>query len=434
MTLFVSTAFALLFGMLFTRVTKIFKLPDVTAYLVAGLIIGPYFLGRLGIECIGFTSFDILEDLGFISDAALGFIAFAIGNEFRLSSLKSTGKQAVIIGILQAVVTTAVVDVVLIVLHFAMPDKLSIPAAITLGAIATATAPAATLMVVKQYKAKGKVTDLLLPVVALDDAVGLAVFAVSFGIAKALAGGEVSMTSIILEPIIEIVASLILGGVLGLFLALIEKLFNSNRKRLSIIVAFILATVGLSMLSFEVGGIHIGFSSLLVCMMLGTVFCNRSILSEDLMDKSDRWAAPLLALFFILSGAELELSVFSNIAVVVIGVVYILSRCVGKYFGAYFSCIISKTDETVRKYLGITLFPQAGVALGMCVTAATLGDDGIIIRNIILFGVLIYELFGPMFTKMALTKSGDIVPPSEEVVNRRANAIAKKKAQYAQHK
>ena len=425
MTDFLAIALALIFGLLFTRITSLLKLPDVTAYLIAGVLIGPYCLGAIGIEGLGFTTMEAIEKVGFIGDVALGFIAFAIGNEFRLSHLKKTGKQATIVGILQAVVTMLVVDAALIGLHFVLGDKLPLDVAIVLGAIATATAPAATLMVVRQYKAKGKVTDMLLPVVALDDAVGLAIFAVSFGVASAIAGGNVSILSIVLEPIIEIVGSLIMGAVMGALLTLLEKLFHSNRNRTSLIIGFVLVTVGLSMLKFEVAGIHVGFSSLLVCMMLGSVFCNMCPLSEDLMERSDKWTAPLLALFFVLSGAELELGVFSDIAVIGIGVAYILTRCLGKYFGAYSSCVLAKTDANVKKYLGITLFPQAGVALGMCSIAAGSLPNGALVRNIILFSVLVYEIVGPMLTKIALTKAGDI---HENKIDRRQHLLDNKAA------
>ena len=423
MTDFLAIALALIFGLLFTRLTSLLKLPDVTAYLIAGVIIGPYCLGLFGVEGLGFTAMESIERVGFISDIALGFIAFAIGNEFRLSHLKETGKQATIVGILQAVVTTAAVDVALIGLHFVLGDKLPLDAAIALGAIASATAPAATLMVVRQYKAKGKLTDMLLPVVALDDAVGLAIFAVSIGVAEAIAGGSVNVLSIVLEPLIEIIGSLIMGAILGALLTQLEKLFHSNRNRTSLIIGFVLVTVGLSMLKFEVAGIHVGFSSLLVCMMLGSVFCNMCPLSEDLMDRSDKWTAPLLALFFVLSGAELELSVFTDIAVVGIGVAYILTRCLGKYVGAYGSCALAKTDNNVKKYLGVTLFPQAGVALGMCgIAAATLPSGGLV-RNIILFSVLVYEIVGPMLTKISLVKSGDI---HDQKIDRREKLLQDK--------
>ena len=421
MTVLLSLSIALLAGLMMTRVLKPFNFPAVTAYLIAGVLVGPYFLGRLGIEGIGFSSHAHVESFGLISEVALGFIAFAIGNEFRLSQLRQTGRQATIVGIVQALVATLFVDVALIALHLFLGDKLPIPVAITLGAIATATAPAATLMVVRQYKAKGKLTDILLPVVALDDAVGLIVFAVSFGVAMALQNGQFNLVSIVVEPLLEIVLSLGLGAILGWILTQLEKLFNSNSNRLSLTIVFVFLTVALSMIEFEIGGVHVVFSSLLVCMMLGTMFCNLCPLSHDLMEKADKWTAPLFALFFVLSGAELELGVFTDLSVVLIGVVYILFRSLGKYFGAYISAAAAGCDKTIKKYLGITLLPQAGVALGMCVTAAAkMGEDGAIIRNIVLFAVLIYELFGPMLTRDALTKAGDIQPKSHEVINRRA--------------
>ena len=300
-----------------------------------------------------------------------------------------------------------------------MPGKLTVPQLITLGAIATATAPAATLMVVRQYKAKGPLTSLLLPIVALDDAVGLIVFAVSFGIAKTLISGGVDMVAILVNPLVEIVCSLSLGAIMGYILTQLEKLFNSNTNRLNLTIAFVFLTVSVSMIDFHVGPVHISFSSLLVCMMLGTVFCNICPLSHDLMERSDKWTSPLFALFFVISGAELELSVFADWAIVVIGAVYIVFRCLGKYYGAYGSAKATACSPEICKYLGITLFPQAGVALGMCATAMALGEQGNLIRNITLFAVLIYEIFGPLFTRMALTAAGDIKPMEDHVKNRR---------------
>ncbi len=401
---------SLLAGLLLSRVAKLLQLPAVTAYLVAGVLIGPYVLGAFGIEGLGFVSLENVKSFSLISDVALGFIAFSIGNEFRLSQLKSIGKQATVIGVFQALVTTLIVDAALIGLHFIIPDKLSLSAALVLGAIATATAPAATLMVVRQYKAKGPVTDILLPVVALDDAVGLVVFAISFGIARALDSGAVSILSIILEPVLEVVLSLLLGLVMGLLFTFCEKFFHSRSKRLAMSVTFVMLTVALSMLKFQIGEVHVAFSSLLVCMMLGSVFCNICDFSEELMDRVDRWTAPLFVLFFVLSGAELELSVFGDAAIVLIGVVYIIARSAGKYSGAFISAKATKCDSNIVKYLGITLLPQAGVALGMAIKAETLGPDGHIVANITLFAVLIYELIGPMLTKIALTKAGDIKP------------------------
>ena len=407
-----------------TRLGNKFRLPDVTAYLVAGVLIGPSLLGGLNILGLGFHSFEELETLGVISDMALGFIAFSIGNEFRLSQLRETGKQALVIGILQAVITTLFVDCALLGVHFLFPAVLSIPAAITLGAIAAATAPAATLMVVRQYKAKGKLTDLLLPIVALDDAVGLILFAVSFGVARALGSGSVDIYGVLVNPLLEILCSLLLGALAGFVLSKIEPIFHSNRNRVAMSISFVFLTVALSMLKLPAGKATIGFSSLLVCMMLGSVFCNLCPLSDEIMHNADRWSAPLLVLFFVISGAELELGVFARLSSVLVGLVYIVSRSLGKYFGARESSRMVGCDKKVVDYLGITLLPQAGVALGMCVTASQLPGDGPMIRNIVLFAVLVYELLGPVATKWALTKAGDIQPKSEEVLKRRERKLA----------
>ena len=409
-SIMLSLSIALLSGLLLSRLAKKVKLPAVTAYLVAGILVGPYCLGMLGVEGFGFINKADVDKYAILSDVALGFIAFSIGNEFRLSQLKKTGKQATVIGIFQAVFTTLLVDVILIAVHFAIPDKFPLPAAIVLGAVASATAPAATLMVVRQYKAKGPLTDILLPIVALDDAVGLVIFAISFGIAKALISGHVDVLSVVVEPILEVVLSLLLGLVMGLLFTFFEKFFHSRSKRLSMSVTFVFLTVALSMLKFEIGGIHIAFSSLLVCMMLGTIFCNICDFSEELMDRVDRWTAPLFILFFVLSGAELELSVFTDVAIVVIGLLYILSRSVGKYFGASISARMVKCEPNITKYLGVTLLPQAGVALGMAIKSEQLGAEGAIVANITLFAVLIYELIGPLLTKIALLKAGEIKP------------------------
>ena len=408
-SVFLSLSIALLAGLILSRLAKLVKLPAVTAYLIAGVLIGPFVLGAFDVPGIGITEKQI-EGFGLIADLALGFIAFSMGNEFRLSQLKKIGKQATVIGVFQALITTVVVDVALIALHFAMEDTLSIPAAIVLASVATATAPAATLMVVKQYKAKGPVTDVLLPVVALDDAVGLVIFAISFGIARSMGTAGVSPLAIILEPLLEIVLSLLLGFVMGLLFTLCEKYFHSRSKRMAVSVTFVMLTVAFSSLKFEIPGIgiHVGFSSLLACMMLGTVFCNICEVSEELMDRADRWTTPVLILFFVISGAELDLSVFTQWAVVIVGIVYIIARSFGKCYGASISARMTKSDPNIIKYLGITLLPQAGVALGMAIKAVELGPDGAIVRNITLFAVLIYEIVGPFLTKMALTKAGDI--------------------------
>ena len=349
---------ALIAGLLMSRLAKAVNLPAVTSYLVAGLLLGPFVLGRLGLSGlgIGFGSLEQVEGYGVVTQVALGFIAFVIGNEFRLSSLRSMGQQAITVGIAQAVITTALVDVALVGVHLLFPQVLSLASAITLGSIAAATAPAATLMVVKQYKAKGPLTHLLLMVVAIDDAVGLVLFSASYGVANALEQGHMDLLSVAVEPLMEILLSL-----------------------------------------------------LLVCMMTGTVFCNVCPTSEELMDRLDRWVSPINILFFVLSGAELDLTILSNPLVLLVGVVYIASRSLGKISGAYASCRATKCSPSIQKYLGITLLPQAGVALGMAAEAAQL-SDGHMVRNVVLFSVLVYELVGPTLTRMALTAAGEIRP------------------------
>ena len=402
-------AAALIGGLMLSRVTKLMGLPAVTAYLVAGLALGPFFLGALGIPGLGFNSLEQVEGLNVLTNTALGFIAFTIGNEFRLSQLKATGAKAITIGILQAVLTTLLVDVVLIGLHFCFPNVISIPCAITLGAIASATAPAATLMVVRQYKADGPLTRLLMLVVAIDDAVGLVLFSASFGIATALSQGQVSVLAVVVEPLVEIVLSLGLGSLMGILLDWVEQFFHSRSKRMTISVAFVLLTVGLSTLKFRIGPVHCGFSLLLVCMMTGTIFCNVCSTSEELMGRVEGWTMPLNVLFFVISGAELDLAVVIQPITILIGVIYIIARSAGKYLGADLSCHMTRQPKPICDNLGITLLPQAGVALGMALTAATL-PDGALARNVVLFAVLVYELVGPALTKRALTAAGEIRP------------------------
>ena len=409
---------AMLAGLLMSRLTKIWNLPAVTAYLVAGILIGPYVLGRLGVAGIGFVSSEDVARYNIISDAALGFIAFAMGSEFRLEDLRRMGKKVVTIAVFQALTATIFVDISLSVVHFLMPDRFPLSAAITLGAIATATAPAATLMVVKQYKADGPLTRLLLPIVALDDVVGLVVFAVSFGIAKALEHGTVDLVSVIVNPIVEVVASLALGSLLGYLFHFTEQFFLSRSKRMSISVTFVFLAVALSMIEVKIGPVTLGFSSLLVCMMMGTVFCNLCAFSAELMDLMDRWSGSIMVLFFVLSGAGLEFAVFHDWAIILVGVVYILFRSLGKIEGAKFAAHMTHCEPQIQKYLGITLLPQAGVSLGMSLTAMSLGPTGVVIRNIALFAVLVYELIGPLMTRIALERAGEIsekpIPPRQQ--------------------
>ncbi len=405
----IALAVCLVGGLLLSRLTKLLHLPAVTAYLLSGLLLGPFCLGALGIPGLGFQSPEQVEGLKIVTQTALGFIAFTIGNEFRLSQLKATGAKAITIGILQAVITTAVVDIVLIVLHLCWPSVISLPCAITLGAIASATAPAATLMVIRQYKADGPLTKLLMLVVAIDDAVGLLLFSVSFGIATALSQGQVSVLAVVVEPIVEIALSLGLGSLMGWLLNYVEQFFHSRSKRMTISVAFVLLTVGLSALKFQIGPIHCGFSLLLVCMMTGTVFCNICSTSLELMERVDSWVMPLNILFFVISGAELDLQILANPLTILLGVVYILARSAGKYYGSALSCRLTKQSKPITDNLGITLLPQAGVALGMALTAASL-PDGAMARNVVLFAVLVYELVGPYLTKQSLLKVGEIRP------------------------
>ncbi|MBQ9843705.1 MAG: cation:proton antiporter [Oscillospiraceae bacterium] len=408
-TYLICLAVAMVGGLMLSRVTKLLHLPAVTAYLVAGLLLGPFVLGRLHLPGLGFNTLEQVEGMGIITQTALGFIAFTIGNEFRLKQLKAMGRAAITIGIGQAVLTTIVVDIVLIGLHLAFPEIISVPCAITLGAIASATAPAATLMVVRQYKADGPLTRLLMLVVAIDDAVGLLLFSVSFGIATALAHGQVSVLAVVVEPILEILLSLLLGSAMGWLLNWVEQFFHSGSKRMTISAAFVLLTVGISMLEFHIGPVHCGFSLLLVCMMTGTVFCNICETSEELMERVEVWTVPLNILFFVISGAELDLEILSHPVTILVGVIYILARSAGKYYGAKTSCLLTKQAKPITDNLGITLLPQAGVALGMAITAATL-PDGNLARNVVLFAVLVYELVGPTLTKRSLLAVGDIKP------------------------
>ena len=407
MQILIQLSLSLVGGLLMSRLAKRLNLPAVTAYLITGLLLGPYCLGGLNLLELGFNTPQEVSSLDIISQVALGFIAFTIGNEFRLEQLKHMGRQAITVGILQAVVTTILVDIALVAVHFINPGLISISSAITLGAIAAATAPAATLMVVRQYKADGPLTKLLLLVVAIDDAVGLVLFSASFGVAVALESGTISLMTVLVEPLVEITLSLVLGAFAGWLLYRVEKYFHSRSKRLSISIGFVLLTVGLSMADFHVAGVHCGFSLLLVCMMTGTVFCNICDFSEELMNRVDGWTAPLFVLFFVLSGAELNLKILSNPVVLLIGVVYIISRSLGKYVGAYSSCAITQCSDKIKKHLGITLLPQAGVALGMALTAQQLAD-GEVVRSVVLFSVLVYELVGPALTKRSLIAAGEI--------------------------
>lgn len=376
----------MIIALLMTRVMKKISLPNVTGYLIAGLIAGPY--------CLKLYTSENLNALGIITNVALGFIAFSIGGEFKLSSLKQLGAKIFVITVFEAVGASVLVITALVLLKF------PITLALVLGAIASATAPAATLMVVRQYKAQGPVTSMLLPVVAIDDAVCLMLFSILSSVAKSLESeGGFNLYQTILKPIIEIVLSLVIGFVLGIVLSIGTRFFKSRANRISLVVTAVFLGVGISD--------KFGLSSLLLCMAIGAALANYSPVSDKVMDGSERWTPPLFMLFFVISGAQFNFSVLKTVGAV--GVIYILMRSFGKYFGAMLGCKIAGTEKTVRQYLGITLLPQAGVAIGMAQLSLTVVPEyGEQIRAVVLCATLVYELVGPLLTKLALQKAGEI--------------------------
>lgn len=382
-------------GLLATRAAKKTHLPNVTGYLIAGLLVGPFVLNLIPAEP--------LEGLGLISTMALGFIAFSIGGEFKLSSIRAVGKSAIIITFTQAFGAVVLVDLALWAFGY------DVPLAITLGAIATATAPAATLMVVRQYKAKGPLTNTLLPVVAMDDAIGLMVFSISLAMAKALSSGQaVTSKTMLIEPLMEIGLSLVIGAVIGFLSSLAIRFFHSKGNRLSICIASVLLGVALAK------SYHL--SDLLLCMAIGATMVNLREDSTELMELSEAWTPPLFMLFFVISGAELNVSVLPSVGV--LGLIYILVRALGKYLGATIGARIVKAPQTIQKYLGITLLPQAGVAIGMAQLVTTaLPKYGATIQAVVLCATLIYELLGPVATKIALTKAGEITIKPEKITD-----------------
>ena len=425
---------ALIAGLISNRLIKLLNLPNVTGYLLVGILLGPYFFSLFNDNLTGVISKEMVESFGIIVDVALGFIAFSIGSEFKLSSIKKLGKGIITITLIQAFAALLFVDIALSVLSLCTGSfKENLPMILTLGAVATATAPAATLMVIKQYKAKGPVTDTLLPVVAFDDAVGLILFSISFSIAQVFAkqqagigGAEISIVNILLLPILEIVVSLVIGTIIGLILSFAMKFFKSRANRLICMIAATFLAVALC----ELCGTWFGFelSSLLTCMMVGAIFCNTRKDAIQIFDGVERWTPAIFMMFFILSGAELD---FKLITLPVLGIcaVYLIARSLGKYFGARFGCKLSHTGETVKKYLGLTLLPQAGVAIGMARSSSNvfngLAESAMLenplftgtsylqniagtITAVVLCATLVYELVGPFITKVALTKANEI--------------------------
>lgn len=376
----------MVFGLLMTRIMKKINLPNVTGYLIAGLIAGPY--------CLKIFSAGELDNMTVVTNAALGFIAFSIGGEFKLSALKQLGAKIFVITLFEAVGASVLVSAVLLAMGY------NAPLALVLGAIASATAPAATLMVVRQYKASGPVTSTLLPVVAIDDAVCLMLFSILSSVAKTIeAGNGFQVYATIVKPLIEIVLSLVIGFAVGIVLSLCSKFFKSRANRISLVVTAVFLGVGLSEL--------MGLSSLLFCMAIGAALANFSPVSDAVLEGTDRWTPPLFMLFFVISGAQFNFSILPQVGLV--GIAYILLRSLGKYFGAMAGCAIVKAEKTVQKYLGITLLPQAGVAIGMAQLSLTVVPEyGEQIRAVVLCATLIYELVGPLLTKAALTKAGEI--------------------------
>ena len=377
---------AMVAGLVLSRVVKKLRLPNVTVYLIAGLLIGPCVLGLVPQAA--------LDKLNIITTIALGFIAFSIGGEFKLSSIRSIGKNVIIITLFQSIMAAALVDIVLCACGFNVSES------IILGAIATATAPAATLMVVRQYKAKGELTNTLLPVVAMDDAVGLIVFAVSSAIADTLASGaQPSVYTMAVAPLIEIALSLLSGGLLGFLISLSMRFFHSRANKMCICIAGVVLGVAVAQ--------QFGLSDLLVCMSVGAVFANLRNDALEIMDVCDGWTPPLFMLFFVISGAELDVGALPTVGL--LGVLYIVVRSFGKYFGAYLGSVVVKASPNIRKYLGITLLPQAGVAIGMAQMVLTqLPQFGARIQAVVLSATLIYELVGPVANKIALPKAGEI--------------------------
>lgn len=386
MEVLLSVSIAMLAALLFTRVFKKIKLPNVTAYLVAGVIIGPYVLKLV--------NNDNLEILNMVTVIALGFIAFSIGAEFKIEHIKKLGSKILIITAFQALMATFLVDLVLILLGF---DKAE---AIALGAIATATAPAATILVIRQYKAKGELTSTLLPVVAMDDALGLIVYAVSISIARMFKENVTfDIMHTLVLPVGEIILSIVIGSVLGAIVAILHRFFRSNANRLSICIAFVFLGVYIAKVY--------NLSDLLLCMSIGAIFVNLREDFQGTLNVVDSWTPPLFMLFFVISGAELKLDVLSTVGL--LGVTYIIVRSIGKYLGAYLGSVIVKAPDNVRKYLGITLLPQAGVAIGMAqLTLTQLPSIGDKIQAVVLFATLVYELVGPFLTKEALIKAGEV--------------------------
>ena len=418
----------LIAALLSTRLMRVLKLPNVTGYIVTGIIFGPFVFGLFfnNFTYEGLTTSPLancVNQIGWVSTIALGFIAFSIGTSFKGRTLKAVGKRVIIITVLEALGASVFVFVALLIAHYVAPSHVSWSLVLTLSAIASATAPAATLMVIKQYKARGPLVNTLLPVVALDDAAALILFAILFQIATALSsGGDLSLYKMLGKPLIEIGLSIAIGVVLGLIISYLNRFFHSRNNKLVLCIFTVFSAVGLYFLFKEefMGGFEL--SSLLICMVAGALFTNFAKDADRTLDLLDRFTSPIYMMFFVLSGASLNLSIFTDakiaMVVILIALTYLIFRVVGKYIGASTGACISKCEPTVKKYLGLTLVPQAGVAIGLATTANKLFieegafETASLVLAIILTSTLVYELVGPLVSKYALKKAGEI--PLEE--------------------
>lgn len=383
-SMFIQCSIIFITGLIFSKLAKMVKLPAVTGYLVGGLLLGPFVLN--------FVTVDSVDTLAIFSDIALAFIAFNIGSEFKISYFKKVGMAPIIIACFESLFAVLFVLIVLLL------TKHELRFSLMLSAIAAATAPAATIMVIKQYKANGPVTKTLLSVVAIDDATALILFGFALAITNSLSNGSGNLLMMLLSPIIEVVVSLVIGTIMGLILSYAIRFYRDD-LRVPLIIAVLLLTLGLSEL-FEA-------SSLLVCMVLGAIFCNLSNEADKTMNIIDGITPSLFMMFFVLSGAELNVSILPSIGLV--GIIYVVFRVVGKYVGAYVGAKLSKASENVCRYIGPCLIPQAGVAIGLSLVAQSMVPEfGSTIRAVILCGTLIYELIGPFVTKRTLVMAKEI--------------------------
>ena len=427
--IFAYIAVLLLAALLSTRLMKILKLPNVTGYIITGIIVGPFVFGLLfnnfsyeGIK--ESVIYQYIDKISWVSTVALGFIAFSIGTSFKVQILKAVGKRVIIITIFEALFASLFVIAALVAAHFMFPDHVSWELVLTLGAIASATAPAATLMVIKQYRARGPLVNTLLPVVALDDAAALILFSILFQVSMTIAGGGgFSFYKMLVKPILEILMSLAFGALLGFFIGFMNKFFLSRNNRLIFCIFSVFAALGIYMLFKQPQLGEFELSSLLMCMMAGAIYTNMRKDSDKTLDVMDRFTSPIYMMFFVISGASLDLTIFgskSGLIVVSIAFVYLVFRVVGKWIGAFTGASITNCEPKVKKYLGFTLVPQAGVAIGLATTSSKLfslheatQEASVMIIAIILTSTLIYELVGPMVSKYALNKAGEIAPDAQ---------------------